>query len=168
MSRKIKLFVIFAIVFTVGFFAYTYFFTNKTVDPASDQVGETSLLQERENTEAEPPTFVWSFAEDDSLNLDGMPQTNVLLNATYSDGEAISKLIDTTPGGCNELPEAAEDSVAGSAVVQCYSAGLGYRYKITEGDISYLVWRKTFEEALPDHTPPPYEYEVVAEFPLSL
>lgn len=115
-----------------------------------------------------PPTFAWRFTEDDSKNLDGMPQTKVFLDATYPGGRVESKLIDTTPGGCNELPEAAEDSIAGSAAVQCYAAGLGYRYKITEGEASYLVWRKTFEEALPDHTPPLYEYEVVAEFPLSL
>lgn len=113
-----------------------------------------------------PPVFTFRFVEDDSLNLDGRPQTNIYLDAKYPDSTVLSKLVDTTPGSCNSLPDSNEDIVPNSSIIQCYSAGLGYRFKITKGRESYLVLRKIFEEALPDYTPPLYEYEVVSEFPL--
>lgn len=113
------------------------------------------------------PFFTWRYEEDDSLNLDGNPQTNIFLEVKYSDGIIQSKLIDTTPGSCNDLPDSDEDTVPHSTNIQCYSAGLGYRFKITKGETSYRVERKTFEEALPDYNPSLYEYEVIAEFPLS-
>ena len=147
---------------SLGAFAYK----NAVPTPSLLETKLQPVVQEDSATTT-PPTFAWRFTEDDSKNLDGMYQTNVFLDATYLGGRVESKLIDTTPGGCNELPDAAEDALEGIAAAQCYAAGLGYRYKVTEGESSYLVWRKTFEEALPDHTPPQYEYEVVAEYPLS-
>ncbi|MCF7831899.1 MAG: hypothetical protein K9M36_03380 [Candidatus Pacebacteria bacterium] len=111
------------------------------------------------------PVFVWKFEEADSLNLDGFPETDIIIEATYSGGKVETKLIDTTPGGCNTLPDSRDD-ISGAETIQCYSAGLGYHFRITKGDNSYKVERKTFEEALPNYEPPVYEYEVVAEFPL--
>ncbi len=111
-----------------------------------------------------PPSFAWKFEEADSLNLDGFPNTNIFLEAAYYNGEIQGQLIDTTPGSCNVVPNTDEDSAPNTTNIQCYSAGLGYRFKITKGETSYLVERKTFEEALPDYNPPHYEYEVVAEF----
>lgn len=113
----------------------------------------------------EPPVFTWKFENAESLNLDGMPNTNVYLEVAYSGGGTQKKLIDTTPGGCNMLPDNEKDSVQNSSDIQCYSAGLGSRFKITKGKESYLVMRKMFEEALPNHTPPNYKYEVVSELP---
>lgn len=111
--------------------------------------------------------FMWRYEKDDSLNPDGVPKTNIFLEVKYPDGKVQSKLVDTTPGGCNDVSERDADSVSNSTNIQCYSAGLGYRFKVTKGDNSYLVKRKKFEEALPNYNPPTYTYEVVSEFPLS-
>ncbi len=141
------------------FFVYKAYFSHSVPT-------DVSSVPTNENVENSlPPVFVWKFEEASTLNLDGLPETNVFLEATYSNKKVERKLIDTTAGGCNDLPDSDEDSVQSSNDMQCYSAGLGYRFKITKGDTSYLVKRKTFEEGLPNYTPPAYEYEVVAEFP---
>lgn len=114
-----------------------------------------------------PPVFMWKYEKDDSFNLDGVPQTNIFLEATYPNGAVETKLIDTTESSCNDLPDSEEDSVLNSTTIQCYGAGLGYSFKITKGENSYFIERKMFEEALPDYDPPLYEYEVVSEFPLT-
>lgn len=110
--------------------------------------------------------FAWRFEQADSLNLDGIPETDIFLDVTYQNGEVQTRLIDTVPSSCNELPDTEPDSVEGTTNIQCYGAGLGYRFKITRNDDLYLVERKTFEEALPDYNPPVYEYETVMEFPI--
>lgn len=141
-----------------GFLAfnnYIYNEKNKTPDTVQPSAEGT-----------EPPVFFWRFEQADTLNLDGIPNTKVFLEATYSNGKVQGRLIDTNPGGCNELPDSEPDSLSGTKDVQCYVAGLGQRYKITKGVQSYEVKRKTFEEALPDYNPPAYEYDLVAEFPL--
>ncbi|HEY0010831.1 MAG TPA: hypothetical protein VGB97_02870 [Candidatus Paceibacterota bacterium] len=113
-----------------------------------------------------PPTFVWKYEKVEALDLDGLPQTNIFLQGTYANGVVQTSLIDMAPGGCADAVDVDDGSLPGSTNAQCYSAGLGYRYRVIEGPSGYLVERKTFEEALPDHTPPAYAYEVVAEFPL--
>jgi hypothetical protein len=112
------------------------------------------------------PTFVWKYENDATQNPDGFPQTVVSVVATYPNGASETKKIDTVDGSCNDLPDAEADSVPGTTAVQCYYAGFGYRFKITQGPASYLVQRKEFEEASPDYNPPVAEYEVVAEFAL--
>lgn len=131
---------------------------------SASKISEPPREENTENTK--PPVFIWKYEKDNMLNLDGFPQTNIFLEATYPSGAVQTKLIDTTPGSCNDLPDPDEGSVSGSTNIQCYSAGLGYRFKVTKGEESYLVERKTFEESLPDYNPPLYEYEVFAEFPL--
>lgn len=113
------------------------------------------------------PSFVWRYEKADSLNLDGQPKTNIFLDVVYPNKVTQKKLIATVDGGCNDLSDSNEDHVANSTVAQCYYAGLGYHFKITQGAKSYLVLRKTFEEALPSSNPPIYKYETVAEFPLN-
>lgn len=107
--------------------------------------------------------FNWKFEDSDSLNLDGLPNTDVFVEVVYEGGEVQTVLVDTQHGGCNELDSTDEDSVPNSKNAQCYAAGLGFTYKITEGEDSYLVKRKQFEEALPDYNPPTTEYEVINE-----
>lgn len=102
--------------------------------------------------------FHWSYEADDTLNPDGMPNTNVFLEATYSDGDIRREMIDTVASSCNVLPD--------SDVIQCYGAGLGYRFRVTKGIDSYLVQRQEFEEGTPDVEPTPQEYETVTEFSL--
>lgn len=128
-------------------------------------VYQGSSVPQGTETQHEAVAFAWSYEKAESKNLDGLPNTDVVLAVTYADGSVIKKVIDTTPGGCNDLPENDADSVQGSESAQCYSAGLGYRYKVTKGPDSYRVERKTFEEGQPDYTPPLYQYEVIAEFP---
>lgn len=125
-------------------------------------------IVQQENTNTEPPTFAWKYAVADSLNGDGNPETNVFLEAKYPGGAVETKLVDTTPGSCYDLPDAEKGSVAGTTTIQCYHAGLGYTFKITKGEKAYLVKRKTFEEGSPDYIPPETEYETVSEFPLFL
>lgn len=118
--------------------------------------------------QSEAVAFAWSYEKANSNDLDGFPNTNVVLAVTYSDGSVIRRVVDTTPGGCNELSdERAADSVAGLETTQCYSAGGGHLYKVTKGSDAYQVQRKAFEEGQPDYTPPEYQYEVIAEFPLA-
>lgn len=102
--------------------------------------------------------FSWIFEADDELNPDGNPKTNVMLEATYSDGELRKEQVAKTDGSCNPVP--------GSDVIQCYGAGFGERFKVTKGVDSYLVQRQEFEEASPDYDPPVPDYETITEFPL--
>jgi hypothetical protein len=111
------------------------------------------------------PVFEWRYAKADLLNLDGQPKTNTFLKVTYPGGANQEKLISTTDGGCNDLPDANEGQVLNSKIAQCYYAGLGYRLKVTRGEKSYLIEQKKFEEASPGHTPRSYKYEVISEFP---
>lgn len=111
-------------------------------------------------------TFSWSYEEADSLNPDGMPETDIYLEAVYGDGARERVMIDTVPSSCNALPDADSDSLPGSTTVQCYGAGLGYRYKVTRGEDAYLVQRQEFEEATPEYEPVPQNYEVIAELAL--
>jgi hypothetical protein len=150
-------FIIFIIV-GLSFWGYkTYFSDNSnTVAPVPSTKDST-----------EPPTFTWKYEKADSLNLDGLPNTNISLEVKYQDDTTQTKLIDTSGGGCNDLPDRESDSALNSTVAQCYGAGLGYRFKVVKGENAYQVERIKFEEALPDYTPPAYKYEVVAEFPLT-
>lgn len=121
-------------------------------------------------TQGEPTaasSFVWRFEEADSLNPDGMPETEICLDVTYTDGSVVTELVDTTHASCNALPDTDADSVPGTSNIQCYGAGLGYRFKITRGEESYLVQRKMFEEASPEYEPPVQEYETVSEIPFA-
>lgn len=120
-------------------------------------------LPKEEVVQIEIPTFVWGFKDDDSLNLDGMPRTNIYLDAVYAETKDRT-LIDTVDGGCTVL----EEIEAGSAVAtaQCYWAGLGFRYKVVQGAASYQVQRQRFEESSPDYAAPEFEYETIVESPL--
>ena len=149
-----------------------YIKNGKTSAPIREYLKDFAIMAEGlvfqgEQKISELQTFVWKYEKANSLNPDGNPQTKVFLEAKYFNGKVESKLIDTTDGSCNDLPEKEAGSVPNGANIQCYYAGLGYRYKITKGIDSYQVQRKAFEEALPNHTPPLYKYEVVAEFPFT-
>lgn len=143
-----------------------YFLFTTYISPSPSTTEDISSQEDQ--VTSKPPVFTWRFEEADTLNPDGNPNTNVYLTATYPAGEVESKLVDTTAGSCNEVPDMAEDIALNSTVIQCYSAGLGYYFKITEGEDSYQIERKTFEEALPDYEPPEYFYEIIAEFPLTV
>lgn len=121
-----------------------------------------SLLVEQERK----VVFNWRFESADTLNGDGNPNTNVFLDAKYSDGEVVSKLVQVSHASCNELPENDLDTLAGTKNVQCYGAGFGFTFKIVKGENSYEVMKKEFEEGSPDYNPPVQKYEAVDEFPL--
>ncbi len=111
-------------------------------------------------------SFAWRFEEAETNNLDGNPQTNVFVVVTHSTGLSF-ELVDTVDGGCSELAdEKYEGDVSNTGKVQCYSAGLGQQYKITESEAGYSVERKLFEEALPNTESPDYEWEVIKEISL--
>lgn len=102
--------------------------------------------------------FRWSFEAADTVNPDGNPNTNAILEARYSDGTTEKKTIDTVGGSCGKLPDL--------QTVQCYGAGFGQRYKIEKGTTSYLVLKQEFEEASPDVATNPTAFKTIAEFPL--
>lgn len=110
-------------------------------------------------------SFNWRYESAQTLNLDGNPNTNVFLEVIYENGVVKDKLIATTPMSCNVLENSKEIIAPNSSVTQCYGAGLGYVFKVTKGENSYFVERKTFEEALPDVKPAVYQYETILEFP---
>lgn len=138
-----------ALILGLGFFAYTAY------APATITGSQLS-------------GFMWEYKSAATLNPDGIPETEVYLVATYANGKKETKLIDTIPSSCNDLPDAEEGSVNGTKNIQCYGAGLGFKFKITKGESSYQVQRQMFEEASSDYNPPRYDYVVVAEFPLSV
>jgi hypothetical protein len=113
----------------------------------------------------EPVGFSWKFEEAKTLNLDSNPQTNLYVEIKYPNDEVESKLVATTDGSCNELPEADKDSFSNTTNVQCYYAGFGYRFKIVKRDNAYLVEQQEFEEGTPDYDPPTQQYKVVTEIP---
>ncbi len=160
-SRNILILVISLTLIIVAMFGYLK--KNQQTNSSTEML-EVTKQENLKNSES--PVFVWNFEDDDSLNLDGNPQTNIYIEAKYPNGVVLNKLVDTTAGSCNILPEVSEDIVPYSSIIQCYSAGLGYRYKIIKEQESYIVQRKTFEEALPNYNPPVYEYETVLEFSL--
>lgn len=151
--------VVFGILLIIGFVIFAY----KAYSPTPQKTGPVTQV----SSTSTPPTFVWKYEQATSLNLDGIPKTNIFLEATYSNAVVERKLVDTTPSSCNALPDSEKDSLASTTNIQCYGAGIGYRFKITKGQTSYLVQRKTFEEASPNYTPPTYKYEVIAEFPFT-
>lgn len=155
-QQKIVLIVLLLIAALVaGFYALNnYIYEEKQGDGIVTQPSQT-----------ETPTFTWRFEPADTLNGDGNPNTDVFLDAKYSNGEVRSKLIQVSHGSCNELPDADSDSLSGTTNVQCYGAGFGFTFKITKGENSYLVMKKEFEEGSPDYDPPVQSYEVVSEFP---
>ncbi len=158
-NLKIGLLAILVIVgIVVGFFAFNnYIYKQKRGDNTVP-----GLVSSEE--EIEIPVFVWKYEKADSLNLDGFPETHVFLEVRYPNGKIQNKLIDTVPGSCNDLPDKDEDSAPNSTNIQCYYAGLGYVFKVIQGEDSYLVMRKTFEEGLPDYNPPSSQYEIVSKF----
>lgn len=153
---------------TVGFFvlviiALGIYIYKTYINPRLDNT--TPITNDSEVIKTKEPVFSWRYEIDDSLNGDGLPQTNVYLDVSYSNRK-IDKLIATVPGGCNDLPDKEKDSAPNSVVAQCYAAGYGDLFKIIKGSNAYLVMRKVFEEASPDYNPKPQEYEVVYEVPL--
>ncbi|MDQ5883517.1 MAG: hypothetical protein QG654_431 [Patescibacteria group bacterium] len=139
------------------------FFTIRFLDQK-----RSAEIRENENTgivDSNPKSLKWKFEDSDSLNLDGLPNTDVFVEVSYESGETRTLLVDTQSGGCNALDISDKDNALGSKNAQCYGAGLGFTYKITKGEDSYLVKRKQFEEALPGYNPPVTEYEVVLEIP---
>lgn len=123
----------------------------------------TYLATPEEVVDYTPLSFVWGFEDDDTLNLDGMPRTNVYLDVIYAKTKDRT-LIDTVDGGCSVLEETEAGSA--SATAQCYWAGLGFLYKVVQGATTYQVQRKEFEESSPEYSPVEQEYETIAEFPL--
>jgi len=144
--------IILGLVFFI-FKTYLYNTNNKEVRPLAQNTNNTEVM-----------FFEWKYEKATSLNLDGNPETNIFLEVGYSDGTMQGRLIDTVPMGCNDLPDSKEIVAPNSYVAQCYGAGLGYWYKVTQGENSYLVERKKFEEAIPDYEPPVYQYEIISEF----
>jgi len=142
--KKLSAAILLLVLFGIGFFTYNTYFTPTSTEPSAT------------------PVFTWKFEEDDSLNADGIPQTNIFLEVQYPNERLFREFIDTVPSSCNDLPEVEVDSVPGTTNIQCYGAGLGYRYKITAGDGVYRISRRQFEEALPTQQSS-YGYEVVKE-----
>ncbi len=109
-------------------------------------------------------TFAWRFEEAQTNNLDGIPQTNIYLTIEHSN-KKIEQRVDTVDGSCSEMEgEKYEGDVSDTGNIQCYAAGLGQQYRITQSKYVFFVERKLFEEALPDTVAPVYEWEVVKEF----
>lgn len=124
-----------------------------------------SLIVYTETLAPVSATFSWSFEKAATLNLDGNQNTEVVLLVVYGDGRTEEKVIETVPGGCNELPDHDSEALKGTFSVQCYYAGFGERFRIVMGEHAYQVERQEFEEGSPEHNPPIKSYEVVAEFP---
>ena len=124
--------------------------------------------QKQTSAEIQPPIFSWYFENSDKIDLDGLPETNIYLKAQYINNIIKNELIDTVQGSCNELLNYKEGMLSNTQVIQCYAAGYGDRYKITQGTDSYLIEHQEFQEASPDYNTTPSSYKVIYQFPLSL
>lgn len=144
------------------------FFLYKTYNKESQSAVVVTTPEPNVDDSKGAPVFRWKYEADDSLNGDGLPQTNVFLEASYSSLKKASKLIATVPGSCNDLPDREKDSAPNSSVAQCYAAGYGDLFKVIKGERSYVVMRKVFEEGSPEYDPPVQPYKVVLEIPLSI
>lgn len=158
-SKKFLFAVLIQILFATGIFFYGTHTGSPAVIPPTATPPIVTISE---------PVFSWRYEADDSLNGDGLPQTNVYLETSYSSLKKTSKLVATVPGSCNDLPDREKDSALNSSVAQCYAAGYGDLFKITKGERSYLVMRRVFEEGSPEYNPPVQPYKVVLEIPLSL
>lgn len=152
--------IVFSILLLLGLGAFFYY------SRYPDGTYEVLPVVSREENPV-PPAFTWKFAKSDSIDLDGFPENAITLEAMYPDGFVQDKVIDTVPGSCNELDDPEEGSLPNTSTIQCYSAGLGYRYMVAKGDDAYLIQRKKFEEASPKYDPPVFTYEVISMFPFT-
>lgn len=144
MTQKTFFIVLAIVIFAMASLAYV------TYKPDKEEVANPTT----------PPVFSFTTEESSELNLDGIPKTNVFVEAVYAT-KTEKKLIDTQ-SGCNALSENEKDG----AEFQCYAAGAGYRYKIVKGEQAYTVERKAIEEGLPNQAPQTFEYETIEQFPL--
>lgn len=162
MTQKVKTKVIIFLL-VLGFLVYFM------LHNANTKIDEVKPIGNTDTTETTtPPVFSWRYTVASSLNPDGNPQTNLFLDATYTDGQTKSKLISVENGSCNALPEpgkADADMLEHTTIVQCYYAGQGFLYKIIRGEHVYQILQKEFEEGSPEYIPPEQEYKSVAEFP---
>jgi hypothetical protein len=134
---------------------------------AAPNTSQRSTTSDPEIASAPLLRFAWRF-ETAPTSDDGMPRTQIFLDATYTNNKTLSKEIGIVSGSCNEVDPSATDTdmVQGSSKIQCYAAGLGYWFKIVQQDDAYVVFQKMFEEASLDYTPPSYSYERVTTLPL--
>ncbi len=113
-------------------------------------------------------TFTWRY-EAGNMSLDGLPKTIVFLDVMYENKKILPIRIEEVEGSCNDVdPNKKEDTdmLDGTTKIQCYAAGFGELYKITNGADSYQVVRKHIEEGNPEVTPVNFEYEKITEVPL--
>lgn len=136
------------------------------------RTNNNSLLEETQNSDEilqpqvfETPTeFSWHFEEADSFNLDGFLQTDIFLEIGYTNDATEKQLVDTVDGGCSELAgETYDRDISNTGRVQCYYAGFGQQYRITQDEEAYFVERRFFEEFVPNVTPINYEWEIIAD-----
>lgn len=107
------------------------------------------------------PVFTWEYSYDEKGEF---PKTHLSLVATYENDVVIEQAIDTPDGSCNVYETKDSDVYADSEMLICYAAGLGNYYKIVSVNDTYLVQRKTFEEASPEYNPPIQSYQTIAQF----
>ncbi|MEO5646090.1 MAG: hypothetical protein ABIO57_03430 [Candidatus Paceibacterota bacterium] len=134
-------------------------------------ITRTTTSPKAEILTAEQPTsiitgFAWRY-EKGSNDADGLPQTQIFLDTTHTDGKVTSIKIDEVQGSCNTIDAAKDDKdiVSGTTKIQCYAAGMGEWYKIVKAEKAYEVRRKYFEETSPDMTPTNYQYETIVTIP---
>lgn len=156
-TRLQKLLVALVLAILVPLMIYHWYQRNKAINEYfmdnSSQVEDTI-----------PPVFVWRYATSTERNPDGIPKTIVYLEVTYPNETPTRKLIDTTDGSCNDLPDSEADVAPYSTLIQCYYAGLGFKFKVVKIGSTYKVMRKQFEEGAPNQTPSNYPYETIIEF----
>ena len=156
------------LVIGLGFLAYDTFFKTHNSGTGVEVVETQPTTETPKPLSTEPPVFEWKFEKAETLNPDGLPATEVYLQASYA-GDAVGKLIATEPGGCNVVSDTKEkDIAADSSVALCYAAGAGAYFKVVKGTDSYQVMKQEFEEGMPEYNPPIQSYKVVAEFPFAI
>ncbi len=154
MSKQFSIIVI--VILVVAGFAGYFATKNSTETPIPEKNN-----QEKDWALLGAPTFEWKYAP---FEKDFIPYNVISLVATYPDGATRVKEIDTIEGGCNEYVNPDKDVYLKSTEIICYYAGFGRYYKVVEEGKEYLVKRKEFEEASPDHNPPVQDFMVIERF----
>ena len=115
-------------------------------------------------TRSSAPSFHWGYEQLGKAGEDEIPRAKVSLTARYADGTETTKEIDTIDGSCNTYTDYEPGIYPRSQMIICYYAGFGRYYKVVESEGAYLVQRREFEEATPDHDPPQQEFQTIARF----
>lgn len=159
-NKQITLLVILVTCIIMSFFVLDKI--NKQRNLVKNEGTQTEIVFEEQEQPEGLPTFSWKLDYTDETEY---PETTLFLTATYENGVANTKEVDTAQGSCNTYDNPKNEEVyKNSEMIICYYAGLGHYYKILQSENKFLVQRRVFEEGSPEYTPVVLPFETIKTF----